>query len=149
MVAERSTHLYTDEAYVARLRRSVEEAAEERRAYAVIACVPNALPGEVTSDVFDAVANCVLGMVRDDDLPGLLDSDAVIVGLPGTDATGAQVLAHRLQSELTLRSTPFRNTVWDAAFACLPGQGLTADELLSSAIELARTRRTRLASEPY
>ncbi len=145
MVTTERAELSADTDYVEQLQQAVEEAAAEQHGYAVMACVPDALPGEDSSDILDAAAGWLPEVIRSDDVPGRLGDDAIAVGLPGTDAAGAQVLAHRLQSELTLRSTRFRSASWDAAFACLPEQGLTADELLDAAIELARTRRRRLA----
>jgi len=145
MVTNTNVHLDSDIAYITRLQVAVEEAAAEQQPYTVMACVPQALPGEVTSDIVQVVADCVQSFLRDDDISGLLEGNIVVVGLPDTDASGARALAYRLQSELTLRSTPLRNTSWDAAFACLPEQGLKAGELLDAAVELARTRRRRLA----
>ena len=133
------------EAFVRKLNRAVEEAAAEERPYAVMACVPQSLPGEITSDVVNAAGQCILDLVRDSDLPGVVRCDIVAVGLAETDAAGAQVLAYRLQNELTLRSTPLRNTVWESGFACLPEDGRTAEELLDAAITAAKTRRRRLA----
>ena len=145
MVTSTTAYLDSDIACITPLQEAVEEAVAEQQPYTILACLPQTLPGEVTADVVQVVAECIQSMLRDEDISGLLEGNIVVVGLPGTDASGARVLAHRLQSELTLRSTPLRNTLWDAAFACLPEQGLTADELLEAAIELARTRRRRLA----
>lgn len=145
MTTKINTALYAGEAYVLKLKREVEQAAKDQRPYAVLACVPQGLPGEIASDVVSVVAECVLGFVRDADLPGIIGHDIVALGSAETGAAGAQVLAHRLQNELTLRSTPLRNTVWESGFACLPEDGLTAEELLDAAIRFARTRRRRLA----
>lgn len=145
MVANERTYLDTDIAYITRLQLAVEDAAVEQQPYTILACVPQALPGEVTSDIVQVVAECVHSLLRDEDISGLIEGNIVVVGLPETNASGARVLAYRLQSDLTLRSTPLRNTSWDAGFACLPDQGLTADELMQTAIDLARTRRRRLA----
>ena len=145
MTAEQCINLYGGEAYVLKLKRAVKEAAKSQREYAVLACVPQNFPGENTSDIVNVVGRCVLALIRDGDLPGMLEGDIVALGLPGTDDAGVQVLAHRLQNELTLRSTPLRNTVWESGFACLPEDGLTAEELLDAAIASARNRRRRLA----
>ena len=145
MTTEHDTALGTGEAYALELKRAVEQAAEAQRTYAVLACVPQNLPGEITSDIVKIVGRCILGLIRDADLPGIVGHDIVALGLPETDAAGIRVIAHRLQNELTLRSTPLRNTVWESGFACLPEDGLTAEELLNTAILSARTRRRRLA----
>ncbi len=145
MTTKLDTALYTGEPYMLKLKREVEQAAKDQRPYAVLACVPQGLPGEIASDVVSGVAECVLGIVREQDMPGMPRRDIVALGLPETDSAGVQATAHRLQNELTLRSTPLRNTVWESGFACLPEDGLTAQELLDAAIRSARTRRRRLA----
>ena len=145
MTTKHGAGLYAGEAYALKLKRAVEEAAESQRPYTVLACVPQNLPGENTADIVNVVGRCILGLIRDGDLPGIVGRDIVALGLAETDAAGAQVLAHRLQNELTLRSTPLRHTIWESGFACLPEDGLTAAELLDAAIRSARTRRRRLA----
>ena len=147
MTMKLDTVLHAGEAFKLRLKltREVEQAARAQRPYAVLACVPQSLPGEITADAVNAVAECVVGFVREQDIPGMAGRDIVVLGSAETDAAGAQALAHRLQNELTLRSTPLRNTVWESGFACLPEDGLTAEELLDAAIRSARTRRSRLA----
>lgn len=145
MTTNRSIALYAGEAFALELKRAVEQAAAAQRTYAVLACVPQNLPGEITSGIVNIVGQCILGLVRDADLPGIVGRDIVALGLPDTDAAGVRVIAHRLQNELTLRSTPLRNTVWESGFACLPEDGLTAEELLNTAVGSARTRRRRLA----
>ncbi len=146
MTMKHGNGLYAGIGYALRLKRAVKEAAESQRPYAVLACVPQSLPGENTSDIVNVVGRCILGLVRDGDLPGIVERNIVALGLAETDAAGAQVLAHRLRNELTLRSTPLRNTVWESGFACLPEDGLTAEELLDAAITSAKTRRRRLAA---
>ena len=138
--------LYAGEAYARKLKRAVEEAAESQLPFAVLVCVPQSLPGENNSDIVDVVGRCILDLIRDTDLPGILERNIVALGLADTDAAGAQILAHRLQNELTLRSTPLRNTIWESGFACLPEDGLTAEELLDAAISSAKNRRRRLAA---
>ncbi len=147
MTTKLDTALHAGEAYKLKLKltREVEQAAKAQRPYAVLACVPQGLPGETASDVVSVAAECVLDLVREQDMPGIAGRDIVVLGLAETDAAGAQATAHRLQNELTLRSTPLRNTVWESGFACLPEDGLTAGELLDAAIRSARTRRRRLA----
>ena len=145
MTTKHGTGLYAGEAYELKLKRAVEQAPEAQLPYTVLACVPQSLPGENTSDIVNGIGRCILGLVREADLAGIVRRDVVALGLAETDATGAQVLAHRLQNELTLRSAPLRNTVWESGFACLPEDGLTAEELLGAAIRSARTRRRRLA----
>ncbi len=146
MMTKLDTALHAGEAYELKLKREVEQAVEAQRSYAVLACVPQGLPGEIASDVASVVAECILGLVRDADLPGTVGRDIVALGLAETDAAGVRVVAYRLQNELTLRSTPLGNTVWESGFACLPEDGLTAAELLDAAIRSARTRRRRLAA---
>ncbi|MCH8026193.1 MAG: hypothetical protein IH866_05305 [Chloroflexi bacterium] len=139
------TTLYSREVYVLKLNHAVQQAAKSQRPYAILACVPQGLPGEITADVVSVVDECVLGLVREQDMSGIMGRDIVVLGLAETGSAGAQATAHRLQNELTLRSTPLRNTVWESGFACLPEDGLTAGELLDAAIRSARSRRRRLA----
>ena len=139
------TALYTRETHVLKLNHAVEQATKAQRPYAILACVPQSLPGEITADVVSVVVECVQELVREQDLPGMVGRDIVVLGLSETDAAGARAIAYRLQNELTLRSTPLRNTVWESGIACLPQDGVTAGELLNAAIRSARTRRRRLA----
>ncbi len=139
------TQLHMDEAFKRLLARDVSRAVEEERQYAIVACVPQHLPGEGIADIIEIAAKCVRRLVRDGDTAGRINDHILAVGLPNTDPTEARVFAHRLQSDFELLSAHFRNTVWDAGFACLPADGSTGQELLDAAIQAARTRRRRLA----
>lgn len=139
------TGLYTSEEFERRLTEELKHAARDGRPYAVLACVPQHLPGEGVADVVEAATASVRSLVRKSDLAGRLGDEILAIGLPGTTATGARALAHRLQGDLGLRSNHLRNTVWEAGFACLPEDGLTTLALLPAAVEAARTRRLRLA----
>ena len=138
--------LYMNRTFERRLAVAVERAAADQCPYAVVACVLQRLPGERIPDVARVVTDCVSGLVRDGDVAELLGGEIVAVGLPDTAARAAGVIAHRLQSDLRLRSAHINNTVWDTGFACLPEDGLTAEELLDAAVEAARTRRRRLGA---
>ncbi len=139
------TKLHTDETFRRLLAGDVARAVEGERQYAIIACVPQHLPGEGVADIVEIAVKCVRRLVRDGDTAGRINDHILVVGLPNTDPTEARVFAHRLQSDLELLSAHFRNTVWDAGFACLPADGSTGQELLDAAIQAARTRRRRFA----
>lgn len=139
------TGLYSRESFKRRLAGEVAHAAREARPYSVIACVPQQLPGEHLADIVQAAAACIRNVVRDEDLAGRLKDDTLAIGLPETGVDGARVLAHRLTSELRLRTAHLRSTIWQAGFACLPEDGSTAEALLHAAIEAAKESRRRVA----
>ncbi|MCH7697854.1 MAG: hypothetical protein IH865_02795 [Chloroflexi bacterium] len=129
-----------------RLMAEVERAVAEQEPYAIIASIPQRLPGEEISDVIQVGARCAVDLVRDGDVVGLLDGEIIVVGLSGTTPNLARVFAYRLQSDLRLRTHALRNTVWETAFACLPQDGESSEDLLQNAIERAITRRRRLGA---
>ena len=129
-----------------RLMAEVERAVAEQEPYAIIASIPQRLPGEEISDVIQVGARCAVDLVRDGDVVGLLDGEIIVVGVSGTTPNLARVFAYRLQSDLRLRTHALRNTVWETAFACLPQDGESSEDLLQNAIERAITRRRRLGA---
>lgn len=122
----------------------VERATKENLPYAVLACVPQQLSGEDATDLIEAAAGSLPGLVRQSDLVGLLPSQVLAIGAPETPASGAQALAHRLQSELSIRSAYIRTTKWQTGYACGPEDGATLQELLQSAIDAARAGQRHL-----
>lgn len=141
-----STGLYTKEDFERQLTREVEVATVQQAPIAVLAVVPQRLPGEGVAEIVRAAANCVRELLRDEDVAGHLDEEILAVGLLNCDRTNADVLAFRLQSDLRLRSQHLRNTNWEIGVACLPEDGSTAEELVAAAIDAARNRRKRIAS---
>ncbi len=141
-----STGLYIKEDFERQLVLELRVAAVQQAPLAVLAVVPQHLPGEGVAEIIRTAANCVRELVRDDDVAGHLDEDILAVGLVNCDRTSADVLAFRLQSDLRLRSHHLRYTNWEIGVACLPEDGRTADELLAAAIDAARNRRRRMAS---
>ena len=139
------TQLHTSERFEFRLKQQVNRAARDASPYAVLACVPQHLPGEGVADVVEAAAASLCDLVRADDLVGRLSDEIIAIGLPETNADGARVFADRLQAELSLRSAHVRSIRWEAGVASLPEDGWTAEELLQAAIEGAKGRRRRLA----
>lgn len=140
------TGLYLEDDFKRLLAQDIERAKAEGRPYTVIAVVPQHLPGEGVDDVVEVAASCLRGFLRDDDLGGKLDANALAMGLPDTDATEAGVVSYRLQGDLRLRSYHLRNTVWEPGIATLGVDGETGGELLSAAIDAAESRRRRLAN---
>ena len=129
-----------------RLMVGVERAAVGGEPYTIVACVPQRLPVEDISQVVDVCAQYVGGIVRDDDIVGLLDNEILMVGLRETGANAARVFAFRMQGDLRLRSQPIRNTVWETAYATMPQDGDSAEELMLAAIHGAINRRRRLGN---
>ncbi len=129
-----------------RLMAEVERAAAEQEPYAIVAGVPQRLPGEEISDVIQMGARCALDLVREGDVVGLFDGDTIVVGLSGTTPNLARVFTYRLQADLRLRTHALRNTVWETAFACMPEDGESSEDLLRDAIKRAVTRRRKLGA---
>ena len=127
-----------------RLMVAVERAAVAGEPYTIVACVPQQLPGEDITQVIEACVQYAHGLVRDGDVVGLLNNETLVVGLRETGTVAARVFAYRLQGDLRLRSRPIRNTVWEAAYATMPEDGDSAEELTLAAIEGAMNRRRRL-----
>ncbi len=126
------------------LGAEVERATKENLPYAVLACIPRQLSGEDASDLIEAAADSLPELLRQSDLVGLLPSQVLAIGASETPASGAQALAHRLQSELSMRSGYIRTTKWQAGYACGPEDGATLQELLQSAIDAARAGQRHL-----
>ncbi len=131
-----------------RLMVAVERAAVAGESYTVVACVPQRLPGEDIAQVMDVCSQHVNGIVRDDDIVGLMDNETLVVGLRETGTVAARVFAYRLQGDLRLSSRPIRNTVWETAYATMPQDGDSAKDLTLAAIEGAKNRRRRLGNQP-
>ncbi len=125
---------------------AVERAAVGGEPYTIVAGVPQRLPGEDIAQVIEACGQHAHGLVRDDDIVGLLDSEILVVGLRETGTVAARVFAYRLQGDLRLRSQPIRNTVWETAYATMPQDGDSAEELTLAAIHGAMNRRRRLGN---
>ena len=94
------------------LDAEIDRATKENLPYAVLACVPQQLSGEDTTDLIAAAADSLPELIRQSDHVGLLPSLVLAIGAPETPASGARVLADRLQSELSIRSAYIRNTKW-------------------------------------
>ena len=138
--------IHTDAEFLKRLQIQVEEAAGSGRQYTVLACIPQHLPGEDVSDVVSLATECLLDLVRDDDLAGRVGDDVLAVGLHETDFTGARIFGQRLQSDLGRRSAGLRAAVWETGIARLPEDGMISRKLLDAAIDAARNRRRRLGT---
>jgi PleD family two-component response regulator len=142
-----STGLFTKEDFERQLALELRVALVQEAPLAVVAVVPQHLPGEGVAEIVRVAANCVRELVRDEDVAGHLDDDVLAVGLLNCDRATADVLAFRLQSDLRMRSHHLRNTNWEIGVACLPEDGSTAEELVAAAVDAARNRRKRIASE--
>ena len=144
---ELETGLLTKEEFFRRLSDEVDAAVRAERAYSVLAVVAQHFPDEDMTDVVRVAADCVAKLVRDGDLGGYVDDQIIAIGLYNGDCTSAAILAQRLQGDLRLRSFHLRSTLWDIGLACLPQDGVTAQRLLSTAIDAAKHRRRRLGAK--
>jgi hypothetical protein len=124
---------------VAAARAGIDE-----QPHAIVACVPQRLPGEYIADVVAFAASHIAGLVRDTDTMGIVDDEIIVFGLVDAGPNAARAIAHRLQGDLHLHSRSLRSTVWETAAVCWPADGVAADDLLATAIEGAMTRRRRL-----
>jgi GGDEF domain-containing protein len=110
--------------------------------YSVIVCYPQRFSDERLVEVVQAAAACVQELLRDNDVVGRLAEDVIAIGLPDTPLEGARVLTYRLKGDLAMKTAHLRTSVWEAGFACLPDDGLTASELLEVAYGAAKHGRT-------
>lgn len=144
--ADIDTKLHLDEQFTRRVHGAVAQAAQAGVSYAVLACIPQHMPGESVDDVLELAASAVRKFVRQEDLAGLIDGEVLVIGLAETDLAAARIFGYRLQSDLGVRSARLRTTIWDAGVATLPEDGSSATELLLAAIDAARNRRRRLGA---
>ena len=140
-----NTGLFEKQDFLRLLVGEVGDALREGRPYAILAVVPQHFPHEDMTDVVRVAASCVRELVRDGDLAGHADDLILAIGLYNGDRTAANILSQRLQGDLRLRSFHLRSTIWETGVACLPEDGITAQELLEASIIAARMRRRRLA----
>lgn len=133
--------------FLQQLDGELDRAVEARRRYAIIACVPQLLPGEHRGDAVYGAAHNIRSVLRQEDVVGTIEKEAVLFGIPDVGPVAAGVLAHRLKSELRLRTANLGAPVWQSGYACMPDDGATTDELLESALYAARlTRRLGIPS---
>jgi hypothetical protein len=123
------------------LHGQVARAVKDNQPYAVVALIPQLLPGEEVGDFVRQAGEHLSEFVRGEDCAGLIADGVLAVGLSEADGASAQVAAHRVKTDLGLRTQHLRNTIWESGYACLPEDGLTADQLVGAAIEAARTHR--------
>jgi GGDEF domain-containing protein len=132
------TGLFAGDAFEKLLTEEVTRASTGEFLFSVIACVPYQLPGEQQKDVVQVAAGCIRELLRKDDLAGRLSDEVLAIGLPDTSVDEARVVAHRLKSDLGLRTAHWRATKWEAGVAALPDDGETGVDLIRAAIEHAK-----------
>jgi hypothetical protein len=142
-----TTGLFTKEDFDHELMLMLRVAAVREMPLSILAVVPQRLPGEGVAEIMHVAGTCVRDLLREDDIAGHLEEDILAIALPDCDRINADVLAFRLQSDLRMRSHHLRNTKWEIGVVCGPEDGLSGAELLEAAIDAARNRRKRLASE--
>jgi GGDEF domain-containing protein len=141
-VLDIETGLLASESFLELLTREVGNASMKGEPYSVIVCYPQHFSDERLDEVVRAAAACVQELLRDHDVVGRLAEDVLALGLPDTTPEGARVLTYRLKGDLALQTAHLRASVWQAGYASLPDDGLTATELLEVAYEAAKHGRT-------
>ena len=135
-----------DEASVhAALTALVDAASAPGTAFCALCVVPQLLPGErIAAAEAEVVARAICDQLRDGDQAGAIANGAYVVVLPRTDAAHAQVVAHRLATEFTVRSAHVNRRNWRVGIAAFPEDGLSAETLVAAALAAAK-RGTRAA----
>lgn len=128
------------------LHGEVERAIKDSQPYAVVALLPQLLPGEEVGDLVKLSSEHLREFVRGEDCAGLIADGVLAIGLSEADAMSAQVAAHRVKTDLGLRTQHLRNTIWESGCACLPEDGRSADQLVSAAIDAANNHRRTFAT---
>jgi len=139
------TDLYVSWYLRRRLTEEVARATRYGRPLSLIACVPQALPGESIRQLVKQGGPFFRRLLRHGDHAGLLEGEVVAIGLPETPASGARVLAQRLRTELGVRRTPEGRRVWLVGWASLPEHGASVDALVQAALEATKESRLRAA----
>jgi hypothetical protein len=149
MTSETLTNRVTAESeFVRVLTGEVARAVHDKRPYTVVAVVPQHWPGEDMREMLQVASSAVRSLMRREDVAGQLPGETLAIGLCDADSRSAEIFGYRLQGDLRLRSFHLRNTVWDHGYAVLGRDGSTARELLSAAVESAKSHRRRLADWP-
>jgi len=140
-IIDPETGLFASEHFQALLDEQVKSAARQGVHYSVVVCFPQHFSDERSVDAVRAAAVFLKELLRDDDVAGRLDEEILAIGLPNTTVTGARVLTYRLKGDLAARTAHLQVSVWEAGLACLPEDGLTAEELLQTAVDTAKQGR--------
>ena len=122
----------------------VEHATSAGSSFSVLYVVPQALPGErIGTAEVGVVSRAIVDQLRDEDRAGTVADDAYLVVLPDTQYEKAQVVAHRLATEFSVRSARINRRNWRVAIAVFPTDGMTAEALTDAA--MSRALGTRAA----
>ena len=127
------------------LNEEVARATRHGRPFSLIACLPQALPGESIPELVKQAGPFFRRLLRHGDHAGLLASEVVAIGLPETAASGARVLAQRLRTELGVRRTSQGRRVWLVGWASHPECGASVEALLEAALDATKGSRQRAA----
>jgi hypothetical protein len=123
----------------------VEQASAAGAGFCVLWVVPQILPGErIAGAEARIVSGAIVAQLREDDRAGVLPDDAYLVMLAHKAFDGAQIVAHRLATEFTVRSAHVNRRNWRVGIAVFPDDGITA-ETLAEAAEAAAKRTMRAA----
>jgi diguanylate cyclase (GGDEF)-like protein len=98
-------------------------------------------PGSTVDSVLKGVANFLMNIVRDVDIPARYAENVFIVVCPETDPKGVAVLAERVRSKIMLERVSDVGQNWHVTvsqgIAGFPGASLKAEELIDSCIACA------------
>ncbi len=120
----------------------VERATSGGSSFCVLYIAPQALPGErIIAAEAGIVSGLIIGQLRDDDRAGTVADDAYLVVLPNTRHDQARVVAHRLATEFTVRSSHVNRRNWRVGIAVFPDDGMDPATLTDTAVTRARSTR--------
>ncbi|MBS1997050.1 MAG: GGDEF domain-containing protein, partial [Cyanobacteria bacterium SZAS LIN-2] len=100
-------------------------------------------PSSTVDSVLKGVANFLMNIVRDVDIPARYDVNTFLVVCPETDPKGVAVLAERVRSKIMLERVSDVGQNWHVTvsqgIAGFPGNAVKAEELIDSCISAAAT----------
>jgi len=100
-------------------------------------------PASTVDSVLKGVANFLMNIVRDVDIPARYDLNTFLVVCPETDPKGVAVLAERVRSKIMLERVSDVGQNWHVTvsqgIAGFPGSATKAEELIESCILAADT----------
>jgi len=100
-------------------------------------------PAGTVDSVLKGVANFLMNIVRDVDIPARYDVNTFLVVCPETDPKGVAVLAERVRSKIMLERVSDVGQNWHVTvsqgIAGFPGNAVKAEELIDSCIAAADT----------
>lgn len=107
-------------------------------ALSVFAITPQRLANALDEREGASASEFVRTQLRFNDLVSVMTDGTVVAILPETEFDGARVVAHRIASDLTVRSTAERHRKWLSGVSAFPTDGEDPPALMQSAIDRAQ-----------